>query len=65
MGNEFSLDKRGPALVITSDNPQKTNKNAQTITWTSSEPADFECRLNGRVVECGNGTNGVYTMGIK
>ena len=22
---------------------------------------DFECRLNGRVVECGNGTNGVYT----
>ena len=57
----FWLDKRGPGLNITSDNPSKTNKITQSITWTSSEQANFKCKLNGRVVRCGSGTDGFYT----
>lgn len=55
------LDKRGPALRITSNNRPRTNVRRETITWDSSEPATFECRLDGVVVDCGSGTSGIYT----
>ncbi|XP_028410633.1 uncharacterized protein LOC114533322 [Dendronephthya gigantea] len=57
----WTTDKRGPGITITSNNPPKTSDRRQTITWTSSEPANFECRVDGRVVNCGRGTTGQYT----
>ena len=55
-----NLDKRPPSLRITSDNPSETKNPKQRITWSSSEDADFECRLDGQVVDCGSGTTGAY-----
>lgn len=55
------LDKKGPGLSITSSNPVKTNNKQQTFRWTSTEPAIFKCTLNGRAVDCGQGTNGQFT----
>ena len=50
-----------PVLKITSTNPSVTNNPKQRITWSSNEDADFECRLDGQVVDCGSGTTGTYT----
>jgi hypothetical protein len=57
----FFLDNQGPDLSITSSTPSKSNSPRQRITWTSSEPATFECKINGRVVDCGSGNTGDYT----
>ena len=56
-----SLDTQEPVLTFTSNTPRQTNNPSQRITWDSSEPAKFECTLNGLNVNCGRGTRGVYT----
>ena len=48
-------------MSITSNIPSENNSPRQRITWSSSEPATVECRLNGQLVSCGGGTNGQYT----
>ncbi|CAB3983302.1 Hypothetical predicted protein [Paramuricea clavata] len=58
---EWSVDNQGPVLSITSSTPSESNSPRQRITWTSSEPATFECKINGRVVDCGSGNTGDYT----
>lgn len=54
-------DSEVPDLFITSDTPAESNSPRQTIRWTSSEQANFECTLDGQKVDCGTGTSGVYT----
>jgi hypothetical protein len=46
---------------MTSRNPSKTSNPKYSFTWDTNEPADFQCKLNGRVVDCGSGTSGRYT----
>jgi hypothetical protein len=53
-------DTQPPVLTWTSNTPTQTNNPSQRITWDSSEPATFECTLDGLRVNCGRGTDGEY-----
>ena len=55
------LDRLDPVTSVTNNNPPRTSNPKYKLTWTSDERADFECRLNGEIVECGSGTSGEYT----
>ena len=59
--SQFLLDSQAPIVSLNGRNPPKTSNSRYTITWDTNEQADFECTLNGRVVECGSGTRGEYT----
>ena len=54
-------DNKAPEISITSNNPTATNDPRQTITWSSDEPASFECTIDGQAVDCGDGRLGRYT----
>ena len=56
-----SVDRRPPVVAIRGTYASKTSDPTYQIDWDTNEPADFECKLNGRVVECGEGTDGDYT----
>ena len=55
------LDRQPPNLFLTSKNPPKTSNPKYTLTWNTNEQANFKCTLNGRIVDCGDGTSGKYT----
>ena len=55
------LDRLDPVTSVTNNNPPRTSNPKYKLTSTSDERADFECRLNGEIVECGSGTSGEYT----
>lgn len=60
--NYVVLDSQAPTLSITSNTPANNNNLRQTISWNTTEPANYECKLNGFVVSCGElGTEGSYT----
>ena len=57
-----TTDASGPVIQFPADLPKKTKRNPQ-ITWTSSEPANFECamdKLNIKI-QCGRGTVGEWS----
>ena len=46
------LDTHGPKVYLTRSVRPKTNVPVQIFQWTSSEPSEFECKLDGKVVPC-------------
>ena len=60
------VDNERPVVSLTSNTPSTSNNPRQKITWSSSEPATFQCRLDGRIVPCGTEakTNGEYTTSL-
>ena len=56
-----SSDTYAPQVFLTNSVPPNTNNPKATFGWTSSEDSKFECKLDGRPVDCGSGFQGKYT----
>ena len=57
------LDSTGPRIYFPRDLPVVTKTNP-LFTWTSSEPANFKCAIEGsqlNYVDCGEGTSGNWS----
>ena len=57
----FVLDSEGPDITF---GDEATNtQNSPTFSWSSSEPAQFKCRMGNSFneVDCGNGMKGTWT----
>ncbi len=54
-------DTQPPQITFSGDLPETTSRNP-TLTWSSSEYASFECKLeDGVIFECGSGDDGSWT----
>lgn len=57
----YVTDSDGPEITF-NDHPKKFRSNP-TLTWSSSEPANFKCRMENSLegFDCGNGMTGQFT----
>ncbi|CAB4028569.1 Hypothetical predicted protein [Paramuricea clavata] len=59
--HKFVVDSRPPEITFSGDLPETTSRNP-TLTWSSSEYATFECKLeDGKIFNCGSGDDGIWS----
>ena len=59
----FVLDNKAPVVTFSEDSTDKSTTSSPSFSWTSDEPADFECAIQGVTAfeKCGTGTSGTWT----
>ena len=57
----FCSDTQAPRIFLTDSVPSKTKSTFASFAWTSSEPSKYECKLDGKPVNCGRGSHGKYS----
>ena len=57
------LDNIAPVVTFSSDSTSTSTTGNPRFSWTSDEPADFDCAIQGVTdfEKCGNGTSGSWT----
>ena len=57
----FCPDTQASRIFLTDSVPKKTKSTVASFAWTSSEPSKYECKLDGKPVNCGRGSRGTYS----